>query len=116
MNIKLPAFEGRVPAAALVKLTGGADDRVGALNIGEEVFFVVKATVVGVTHGDVKDTFTRQHKVQATRLVLVEREDGERILAEATAMADDRFGVANLFADASSALGYDSETGEMDEQ
>jgi len=76
---------------------------------------VGKASVAKITHGDLKTVFTRLHKATATEVVLIERADGQRMLDEAQAMADDRFGLANLFADAHIIVGHDPETGEIDE-
>lgn len=97
MKVQLPKFEGRTPATAALKMAGVTESRVGSLAIDEEVFLVVKATVTGVRHKDVKEVFTRLHEVRPSAMVLVDREMGERILDEAQMLADERFGVQNLF-------------------
>ncbi|MDE2101510.1 MAG: hypothetical protein KGL39_29970 [Patescibacteria group bacterium] len=97
MKTTLPRFEGTLPSGAVLKLSGGTEDRVGALALGEEVYIVCKGTVTGITHQNVKDVFTRLHTVQPSALVLLERSDGERMLTEGQLLADERFGVDNLF-------------------
>lgn len=114
MNKGLSIFEGRAVEAAQLKITGGSDDRVGTLEYGEQIFFVGKAWVSKITHEEKKEGFTRIHTASASSMVLLEREDGERMLSEGQMMADERFGIANLFAQADIVLGYDPDTGELD--
>lgn len=101
MKTTLPRFENRTPAAATLALTGKATANVGALAYGEEVFLIVRANVTKVAHGEARvngaDVFARQHTLKADACQLVELEDGKRLLAEAEALADERFGVPNLF-------------------
>lgn len=97
-----------------MKLAGSVSDRVGSLDMGEHVFVIVKGTVAGITHGDVKDVFTRTHKVTASALVILDPEDGRRMLDEAQMIADERFGIENLFRQAEEATA-DPDTGEVGE-
>ena len=97
MKTQLPLFEGKEPRVATMKVSGATEDRVGCLALEEEVYFVGKGTVAGVSHQDVKHQFTRVHKVTPSAIVIIERGDGERMLNEAQMMADERFGVQNLF-------------------
>jgi hypothetical protein len=118
MKTKLGNFEGRKVEAGALKLGGTVSDRVGHLELDEPVFMIIKGTVSNVSHGDVKETFTRLHKVRASAMVILEAEDGERMLDEAQMIADDRFGVENLFRQkASHAVGQDvdGDTGEIKE-
>lgn len=97
MKTQLPRFEGKVPSAGAMKMNGTTEDRVGCLAYGEEVYFIGKGTVSGIDHTDVKDVFTRVHKVSPSALVLIDRKDGEKMLTEAQMLADERFDVASLF-------------------
>lgn len=97
MKTKVPRFEGREVTTARIKVNGATDDRVGALAQDEEVFFIVKGTVSGISHEDVKNVYTRVHKVTPASIVIIERKDGERILTEAQMLADERFGLETLF-------------------
>ncbi len=106
MNTKLGKFEGRVVGGSLLKVTGTIDNRVGALGQDEEVYVVAKVTVARITHGDVSEVYTRQHTGKAGQMVIIEPEVGERWLTEAQMLADERFGIANLFAQADEALGH----------
>lgn len=115
MNNQLGTFEGRKVESSALKLSGSVADRIGHLDLEEQVFIIVKGTVAGVLHGDVKDVFTRTHKVSASALVILDPGDGERMLDEAQMIADERFGVENLFRQANDAIGADPETGEISE-
>lgn len=114
MHKKLGIFEGKLVEVAELKITGGSDDRVGTLDYGEQIFFVGKATVSKITHEDKKTGFSRIHTATASAMVLLEKEDGERMLGEGQMLADERFGIANLFAQAGATLGYDPDTGELE--
>lgn len=114
MNKKLGIFEGRPVEATELKVSGGSDDRVGTLDYGEQIFFIGKATVSKITHEDKKTGFSRIHTATASAMVLLEKKDGEQMLSEAQMLADERFGIANLFAQAEVVLGYDPDTGELD--
>jgi hypothetical protein len=78
-------------------LTGHSDERVGALVNEEEIFLIVRAVVSNVDHGNVGNVFTRTHKVKATSAILLDAEQGARILDEAAMLADERFGIQSLF-------------------
>lgn len=112
MKEQLGLFEGEAVQAASIKLTGTSDDRVGQLDRGEEVFFVGKARVAGITHQDVKEVFTRIHTAPVINLLLIGREDGQRMLAEAQALANDRFGIQELLAEATDIVGNNGGEGE----
>lgn len=100
MKTQLPKFEGSgVPKAARLRLTGKSDERVGALGLGEEVYLIISGVVSNVDHGSVGNVFARTHKVKASAVVFLEREQGQRMLEEAAMLADERFGIQNLFAD-----------------
>jgi hypothetical protein len=109
----LGTFEGRKVQVAELRIRGGSGERIGTMDYEEEFYFVGKAVVSKITHGDVKEKFTRTHVATTSALVIIDREDGEQMLTEASMMADERFGVANLFAQAGQAIGYDPDTGEL---
>lgn len=111
---KLGSFEGRKVDAGAMKLSGSTSDRVGHLEMGEQIFLVVKGTVAGILHSDVKDIFTRTHKIAASALVILEPEVGRRMLDEGQMIADERFGIENLFRQAEEIIG-DPSTGEVGE-
>lgn len=97
MKPSLPEFEGETPKQARLKLTGHSDERVGALAKEEEFFLIVRGVVSNVDHGNVGNVFTRTHKGKATSMILLDKDQGARILDEAAMLADERFGVPNLF-------------------
>ena len=101
MKTTLPKFEGRQVQAGTLRVTGRSREKVGALALDEEVFLIVRGTVSQIAHSEVSidgaEIFARVHTVKANALQLVERAAGERMLDEATALADERFGVVNLF-------------------
>lgn len=97
MKAKLPRFEGETPQMAMVKLSGRADDRIGALARNEECFWVIKGVVANVDHGDHGGVLARIHKVKAVAMFYLEAAQGERILTEAALLADERFGIRDLF-------------------
>jgi hypothetical protein len=97
MKTNLPKFEGRPVEAASLRLSGKSQERVGSLALGEEVYVIVKATIAKISHGDASEVFTRQHDARAVAVVIVDRKDGERWLSEAAMLADERFGIQNLF-------------------
>ena len=113
MDTELPRFEGRIVDAASLKLTGKATERVGALRDEEEVFLIVRGRVSKVSHGEATvngaDVYLREHTVKADRMTIIDPDDGERMLSEATMLADEAFGLAGLFSKES---GPDTETGE----
>lgn len=97
MKNNLPKFEGQQPKASGLRITGRSGERVGALANEEEVFLVVKGVVAKVGHGNVGNVFTRTHDVKVTTAILVDRDAGARFLDEATAWANERFGIRDLF-------------------
>lgn len=97
MKTKLPRFEGETPATAVVKLSGRADDRVGALARNEECFFVIKAVIANVDHGDHGGALARIHKAKVVAMFYLEADQGARLLEEAALLADERFGIRDLF-------------------
>ena len=101
MKTTLPRFEGRPVQVGTIRLTGRTHDRVGCLAHDEEVFLIVRARVADVGHGDARvngaDLFARKHILKADAVSIVEAKDGARMLEEAIALADERFGVPNLF-------------------
>lgn len=102
MDTQLGLFEGHAVQAATLNLTGKTHERIGKMDIDEEIFLVVKARVEKVSHGDEKiaktDLFTRGHKAAITSMFVVNRDQGERMLNEAAMMADEAFGIESLFA------------------
>lgn len=124
MKTQLGTFEGRPIDVGALKLTGSASERVGKLDMGEEVYVICRAIVGRIEHGKSKDGFVRVHKADAVAMALIERDDGERMLSEGQALADERFGLAGLFGgraeftneneDASTThMTYDAKTGEI---
>jgi hypothetical protein len=108
-------YEGKQPQGATVKLSGQAEQFVGPLHLDEEVFFVVRGHVQKVSHQDGKingaELFIREHTVKASNVVILTPEDGERMLDEATMLAEEAFGIQRMFKQA----GVDPETGEVAE-
>ena len=80
MKNSLGKFEGRVVEAAVLKLSGTIDDRVGTLHQDEEIYFVGKATVTKVTHGWVKEIYSRLHAGKASQLVII---DADGVITDA---------------------------------
>jgi hypothetical protein len=97
MKTQLPKFEGRGVQAATLKLTGRSDERVGSLALDEEVYLIIRGVVRKIAHSDDSGIFTRSHEVKASVAIIIERDQGERILDEAAMLADERFGIQNLF-------------------
>lgn len=97
MKIKLPKFEGRDVEAAELKVSGATEDRVGAMAQEEVFYLVVKGVVAGVNHQYRKDVYTRCHKGTVVAMVPLQEAQGARLLDEAQMMADEAFGVQNLF-------------------
>ena len=97
MKTRLPKFEGIPVEAATLRVAGALGERVGALASGEEVFIVLRAVVTDVTHGVHADVMTRQHKATTVVAALLEPEQGARLLEEALVLADERFGIRDLF-------------------
>jgi hypothetical protein len=109
----LPQFEGRQPLGAQVRLTGSSDQHVGALEMDETVYFVVKGHVTRISHQDGKisgaEVFVRNHTVKASQVILLDPNDGERMLDEAAMLSEDAFSLNQMF----KAAGVDPNTGEM---
>lgn len=97
MKTKLPNFDGQHVKAARLKLSGKSDERVGALALDEEAYVIVRCVCTHVDHGDVDGVLTRLHAMRATAVVLMDKGAGARMLDEASMLADERFGISNLF-------------------
>jgi hypothetical protein len=97
MKTNLPKLEGQAVQGAALKVSGKIAERVGALTKGEVVYFVGCGPVGALSFQDVDGVLTRVHVVKASALVVVEREDGERMLTESAMLADERFGIQTLF-------------------
>ena len=97
MKTRLPKFEGVPVEAATLKVAGSLAERVGALATGEELFVILRAVVTDVGHGIHAEVMTRQHKAATVVAVLLEPEQGARLLEEALVLADERFGIRDLF-------------------
>lgn len=109
MNTSLPLFEDTPVAASDMRVSGRSTERVGSLDIGEEVFLVVKAHVAGVGHEATDIGLVRRHKLVAEEMLLISADDGARFLDEARALSDDRFGLQAMF----DAAHIDLDTGEI---
>jgi hypothetical protein len=97
MKTALPKFEGQHVKAARMKISGHSDERIGALANEEEVYLIVRGVVATVDHGNVGNVLTRTHKVKATAVILLDKDQGARLLDEAAMLADERFGIQSLF-------------------
>ena len=97
MKTRLPKFEGVSVEAATLRVNGSIDERVGSLASGEELFVILRAVVVDVAHGIRAEVMTRQHKARTVNAVLLEPDQGARLLEEALVLADERFGIRDLF-------------------
>lgn len=64
---------------------------------GREVFVILRAVVTDVGHGLHKEVMTRQHKAATVIAALLEPDQGGRLLEEALVLADERFGIRDLF-------------------
>ena len=109
MKTALPLFEDMPVVSSTLRVSGKSVERVGSLDVGEEVFLIVRAYVSGVNHETTDIGLERRHSLKAEELVIMPREDGARFLDEAHAMSDDRFGLQHLFASS----GIDPDTGEI---
>jgi hypothetical protein len=92
-----PAFEGLDIAATSLKLTGKTGVRVGALDMGEPVYLMVKAYITRIGHADEGGLFTRSHDAKTADIAIVDADTGARMLDEALALSDERFGIRSLF-------------------
>jgi len=97
MRPDLRKFEGLKVEGAALRVTGKIAERIGELAKGEVVYFVGVGPVTEVAFKEVDDALVRFHVIKATSVVLIERKDGERMLTEGSMLADERFGVQNLF-------------------
>ena len=114
MTKKLKPFEGHAVQASVLKLSGGTSEKIGSLDQDEVVYFVGCASVGAIEHGyQAKGTYTRTHKANVIQLFVIDAEDGQRMLVEAKALSDDRFGIQQLFREADRAIGHDPVTGEV---
>ena len=80
-----------------MRVNGNVDERIGALASGEELFVILRAVVTDVAHGIRGEVMTRQHKAKTVTAVLLEADQGARLLEEALVLADERFGIRDLF-------------------
>lgn len=106
MQTELPKFEGRDVQSSVACFSGRVNQRVGALAQDEFAIVIARVRVNGVQHKDFKAVsgtgpklFSRIHDLATTRAVLVSEEDGARLLEEAITLADEKFGIDNLFSE-----------------
>ena len=97
MRTKLPKFDGITVEASTLRATAHLSDRVGALRSGEEVFLILRAIVTDVTHHPNAEAMCRVHKAATLTAAMLEPAQGARLLEEALELADERFGIRNLF-------------------
>ncbi len=101
METQLGTFEGRRVQASKLMLNGSTTDRIGHMDLDEEIYLVVKARVASISHGETKvhktDLFTRTQQGKIEQMFVVDRDEGEAMLSDAAQKADERFGVKNLF-------------------
>lgn len=97
MKTQLPKFEGEQPKAARLKISGRSDERVGAMARNEEFYIVARCAVAKIIHGDDGGVLTRTHDAKAAVIVVIDRATGARLLDEAVMLANDRFGIRDLF-------------------
>jgi hypothetical protein len=86
----LPLFETHPVQRATVKIMKAGDGLSEALKVDptplaldQEVFFVLKATVTGVSHVTKDDVLTRQHTVTTDQITRVGADDVEKLLTAA---------------------------------
>ncbi len=92
-----------------LRVSGKTEERVGALDVGEEVFLIVRGYVSGVNHESTDIGLERRHSVKTEEIVIIQRQDGQRLLGEAQALSDERFGLQNIF----DSIGANLDTGEL---
>lgn len=102
MREELGSFEGRHVQVGELRLLGVSTERIGHLDLDEEVLIVAKATVASVMHRDKsiarggEPMFVRTHRASLSRFFIVPADQGEKWLAEGKALADERFGVQDI--------------------
>lgn len=97
MKTRIQKFEGAPVDGATLKVTGALGERVGQLARGEEVFVILRAVVTDVNHGIRGELLLRQHKAATVVAAMLEPDQGARLLEEALTLADERFGIRDLF-------------------
>jgi hypothetical protein len=97
MNTQLPFFEGHEVSSATLAITGKLDANVGSFNMDEEVYLIVRGCVSDISHGKKKGAILRKQKLESIAMVILDKEAGERMITEAAILADEKFGVSNLF-------------------
>ena len=100
--------------SSTLRVSGKSAERVGSLDVGEEVFLIVKAYVSGVNHETTDTGLERRHTLKAEEMCIIGRDDGLRILEEGRALSDERFGISDLFSSIGAEVSdVDPETGEI---
>lgn len=115
MQTELPSFEDRDVQAAVARFSGKVTERVGAMHDGEFAILIAKVRVNKIQHADFKpktganspSLYSRIHDMGVTKSVIITEAEGGRLLEEALTMADEKFGISNLFA------GIEKGTGEV---
>jgi hypothetical protein len=87
----LPEFEGHDVAMAAVRITNAGDGlsealsvQPKALDIGEEVFYVLRGTCSQVNHkSDKNDLLTRLHTIKASEITEIPSDAAQQMLAAA---------------------------------
>jgi hypothetical protein len=101
VDTKLGEFEGREVEASQLSLTSAKTTQCGKLADGEVFYAIVMGKVDDIGHGLTTigkgKLYTRKQAGGVTRMVLVDPADGQRMLDEAVMLADEKFGVRDLF-------------------
>jgi hypothetical protein len=101
MDTSLGKFEGHKVEAARLSLTKAQTTQVGKIADGELVYFMGMAKVSKISHGRITigngELYARLQEGGVSRLVVLDAADGERMLDEAIMLADEKFGVRDLF-------------------
>jgi hypothetical protein len=93
-----PPFEGTEVTTCTLRLSGRLSERVGALDLDEDLYLLVRAVVTSIEHVEADTgTIERRHKAKAVAIVPYDAVAGAALLTEATAEADRRFGIVTLF-------------------
>ena len=82
----LPLFDGRVPAGTEMRVSGTSGSPTRAITLGERVAVLISGHVRDVQHPETTDsdgwtTMTRKHVVKAETVYLLEKEEGDGLLA-----------------------------------
>ncbi len=86
MTISLPSFEGKMPSAVKLTLTGTISDESlqpdKPMALEQNVVLVVVGDVIDVAHGEDKEgEISRVHKVKASEAYLVSPRDVDALLS-----------------------------------